>query len=110
MTRHNSSKNQLSDEIETMKDEVSEMLEEMRTGYPGVYHIILDERNVYLTAMLQATVRQPQKITPEIDPKGQVPPVVVAIVGIGHQAGIVELFDRSKFHRLLRKIDFVSIE
>ena len=80
-----------------MKDEVSEMLEEMRTGYPGVYHIILDERNVYLTAMLQATVRQPQKITPEIDPKGQVPPVVVAIVGIGHQAGIVELFDRSKF-------------
>jgi len=84
-----------SDEIENMKDEVSEMLEEMRTGYPGVYHIILDERNVYLTAMLQATIRQPQKITTQIHPSGHVPPVVVAIVGIGHQAGIVKLFDNA---------------
>ena len=36
-----------------MKDDVTKMMDEMKAGYPGVAHIILDERNVYLTAMLQ---------------------------------------------------------
>ena len=71
------------------------MMEEMKEGYPGVYRIILDERNVYLTAMLQATVRQKQKVTKDINDDGLVPPVVVAVVGIAHQQGIHDLFNTS---------------
>ena len=84
------------DEIEKMKDEVTKMMEEMKRGYPGVYKIILDERNIYLTAMLQATLRQKQKITKEINEDGVVPPVVVAVVGIAHQQGIQDLLNTSK--------------
>lgn len=83
-----------SDEIENMKDDVTKMVQEMKDGYPGVAKIIIDERNVYLTAMLQATVRQKQKVTKEIHPSGTLPPVVVAVVGIGHQEGIQELFQK----------------
>jgi len=83
-----------SDEIENMKDDVTKMVQEMKDGYPGVAKIIIDERNVYLTAMLQATVRQKQKVTKEIHPSGTLPAVVVAVVGIGHQEGIQELFQK----------------
>ena len=85
-----------SSEIEDMKDDVTSMVKEMKDGYPGVAKIIIEERNVYLTAMLQATVRQKQKVTKQIDPSGFVPPVVVAVVGIGHQEGIQELFEKRK--------------
>ena len=85
----------IEDEIEGMKDDVTKMMDEMKENYPGVSKIILDERNVYLTAMLQATVRQKQKITAHVSDDGFVPPVVVAVVGIGHQQGIQELFNTS---------------
>lgn len=59
----------------------------MKEQFPSAARVIIDERDRYLTAMLQATARQPQKVPKSISDTGSVPPVVVAVVGIGHQKG-----------------------
>ena len=62
-------------------------MNEMKEQFPSAARVIIDERDRYLTAMLQATARQPQKVPQSISQSGTVPPVVVAVVGIGHQKG-----------------------
>ena len=62
-------------------------MNEMKEQFPSAARVIIDERDRYLTAMLQATARQPQKVPKSISQSGTVPPVVVAVVGIGHQKG-----------------------
>ena len=62
-------------------------MNEMKEQFPSAARVIIDERDRYLTAMLQATARQPQKVPKSMSQSGMVPPVVVAVVGIGHQKG-----------------------
>ena len=83
------------EEIEEMKQEdtLEKLMEEMKVGYPSAARVILDERDIYLTGMLQATARSPQKVPKDISESGLVPPVIVAVVGIGHQKGITRLYN-----------------
>jgi len=75
------------------KDMLQQIMAEMKENFPRAAEVILSERDTYLTAMLQATARSYQKVPKSINPEGKIPPVIVAIVGIGHQQGIVNLFD-----------------
>ena len=83
------------EEIESAKNEdvLQTIMSELKENFPNAASVIIDERDRYLTAMLQATARQYQKVPKSIHPDGKVPPVIVAVVGIGHQQGILKLFD-----------------
>ena len=74
------------------EDTLEKLMDEMKVGYPSAARVILDERDLYLTGMLQATARSPQKVPKSIN-DGSVPPVIVAVVGIGHQKGITRLYN-----------------
>ena len=81
-------------EVEDAKNEdvLSKLMSEMKEKFPSAAEVIIDERDVYLTGMLQATARQLRKVPKSVDPSGRIPPVVVAVVGIGHQKGILAHF------------------
>ncbi|CBY42591.1 unnamed protein product, partial [Oikopleura dioica] len=51
-------------EIEEMKQEdtLEKLMDEMKVDFPSAARVILDERDTYLTGMLQATARSPQKV------------------------------------------------
>jgi len=83
-------------EVEDAKNEdvLSKLMSEMKQKFPSAAKVIIDERDIYLTGMLQATARQLQKVPKNVEPSGRLPPVVVAVVGIGHQKGILTHFGR----------------
>ena len=91
-------------------DEDSELDEWRR--WPNANRILIDERNLYLTAMLKATERQLQKCSKEFHPSGFVAPVIVAVVGMSQQKGIIDLLQEreSPLRRIAKRIEFKNLQ
>ena len=75
--------------------------------WPNANRILIDERNLYLTAMLKATERQLQKCS-----SGFVAPVIVAVVGMSQQKGIIDLLQEreSPLRRIAKRIEFKNLQ
>lgn len=77
------------EEVEKCKqrDLLQSMLGEIQNEYPSLSHVLVQERDVFLTYSLQLAA------TPRVDvrdPQRRLPTTVVGVVGIGHTGGIIE--------------------
>ena len=57
---------------------IKQLTEELRQRYPSLYKVLIEERNQYMARQLHALSKQYQG-------------VVLAVIGAGHEEGIVEL-------------------
>ena len=64
-------------------DILEELLKELGTEFPSLARVIVEERDRYLTRSIWDAVRP-------VDEEGEIPSINVAVVGIGHSAGIVK--------------------
>ena len=80
--------------------------------WPNANRVLIDERNLYLTAMLKATKRQLQKCSNERNPSGFLAPVIVAVVGMSQQKGIYDLVQEreSPLRRFAERIEFEKLQ
>ena len=80
--------------------------------WPDAKRVLIDERNLYLTAMLEATERQLQKCSTKRHPSGFVAPVIVAVVGMSQQKGIYDLLQEreSPLRRVAKRIKFEQLQ
>lgn len=85
-------------EVEKCKDKdiLEQMLKELGGEFPGFKRVILDERNIYLAHTIYRWAQNSET--------SQGPPRVVAVVGIGHVAGIVEHWGRTSDEQV-RELD-----
>nr|CAG4652050.1 EOG090X0AQH [Triops cancriformis] len=81
------------EEVEKCKqrDMLEEMLAEMTGEFPALSQVFVKERDVYLAHSLQLAADSLARL---VHPENPAKPSVVAVVGIGHVAGIVEHFGR----------------
>lgn len=70
------------------KDILEQLMQELGVEFPGFKRVILDERNIYLAHSIYNCAQNYETSTG--------PQKVVAIVGIGHVAGIVEHWGKTK--------------
>ncbi|GFO17489.1 trab domain-containing protein [Plakobranchus ocellatus] len=70
---------------------LEQMIEEMTGEFPALGQVFVKERDIYLAHSLQKVA---QPIPCPDAPEGQVPSVVVGVVGIGHVQGIKENWDK----------------
>ncbi|BFZ08267.1 hypothetical protein BsWGS_11306 [Bradybaena similaris] len=73
------------------KDMLEQMIEEMTGEFPALGRVFVKERDIYLTHSLRKVA---QPIPCPDAPEGQVPVVVVGVVGIGHVQGIKDNWDQ----------------
>ena len=80
--------------------------------WPNANRVLIDERNLYLTAMLKATERQLQKCSTERHSSGFVAPVIVAVVGMSQQKGIYDLLQEreSPLRSFAERIKFEQLQ
>ena len=80
--------------------------------WPNANRVLIDERNLYLTAMLKATERQLQKCSTERHSSGFVAPVIVAVVGMSQQKGIYDLLQEreSQLRMIAKRIKFKQLQ
>lgn len=74
------------EEIEKFKQEdiIEEMMAKLLVDYPDLSHVLINERDIYLTHSLQMAAEKQVFVVG----KGRIPTRVVGIVGIGHCPGI----------------------
>lgn len=79
------------EEIEKMKkaDILEELLKELGHEFPSLSRVIVEERDRYLTRSIWDAVHP-------IDEEGEIPSINVAVVGIGHSAGIIKNWNNAE--------------
>lgn len=73
------------------KDLLEEMLEEMTGEFPSLSRVFVQERDLCLAHSIQIAVADAKEEA--ITKKFTEPPAVVAVVGIGHVAGMSKYFE-----------------
>ncbi|XP_068719096.1 traB domain-containing protein-like isoform X2 [Montipora capricornis] len=76
------------------KDLLAEMLAEMTGDFPTLYKVFVSERDQYLARSLRLSAAPIEIHSPEGEPQGVIPSVVVGVVGIGHVEGITQNWDK----------------
>lgn len=90
------------EDIEEMKkkDIIENLLKELGLQFPQVVKVIVEERDLYLTAFIKEILKRRVEM-----PDGQTrAPVLVSVVGLGHQSGIVEHFGKMQNSEQLLKV------
>jgi len=94
------------EEIEEMKnkDVFEKLFAELSEEFPTLAQVLLKERDIYLASFLKEAVQQ-RVLMPNGESR---PPVVVAVVGIGHKAGIIEHFGKTfDSKQMLRSLEII---
>ncbi|XP_065225543.1 traB domain-containing protein-like isoform X1 [Planococcus citri] len=74
------------------KDILEELMAKLLADYPDLSHVLVNERDIFLTHSLQLAAEKQINIAG----RGRVPTRVVGIVGIGHCSGITKLWGKVK--------------
>ncbi|XP_012288537.1 traB domain-containing protein isoform X2 [Orussus abietinus] len=84
------------EEVERLKrrDFLEEVLAEMAGEFPALRDVFINERDIFLTYSLQLAALSQRT------PHGTTPCRVVAVVGIGHMAGIIENWRKVKHSQI----------